>query len=109
MGDIGSPIVGKSKLAQINKHPTIIQTIRAKNVLSLINNELSKITKPFSSCDIEFIYTYEAANYKDSEKEFISEYKDKLKLNRSIDAEIHKTSIIINTVSYTHLTLQTKA
>ena len=70
-----------------------------KKVLSLINNELSKISEPFSSCDIEFIYTYEAAHYKDSAKEFISEYKDQLKLNRSIDAEINKTSINVNKVS----------
>ena len=69
-----------------------------KNVLSLISNELGKISEPFSSCDIEFIYNYEAANYKDSGKEFILEYKDQLKLNRSIDAEINKTSISVNKV-----------
>lgn len=69
-----------------------------KNVLSLINNELGKIVEPFSSCDIEFIYNYEAANYKDSGKKFISEYKDQLKQSRSIDAEINKTSINVNKV-----------
>ncbi len=69
-----------------------------KKVLSLINKELSKIDEPFSSCVIEFIYTFKAANYEDNEKEFISEYKDYLKLNRSIDVEINKTSINVNKV-----------
>jgi len=68
-------------------------------VLILINNELGKIADPFSSCDVEFIYTYDAANYKDSGKEFISKYKDQLKLNRLIDAEINKTSINVNKAS----------
>ncbi len=67
-----------------------------KNVLSLINNKLGKIAEPFSSCNIEFFYNYESANYVDSGKEFISEYRDQLKFNRTIDAEINKTSINVN-------------
>tara|TARA_B100000676_G_C18048585_1_gene829588 strand:- start:515 stop:1642 length:1128 start_codon:yes stop_codon:yes gene_type:complete len=71
-------------------------------ILSLINNELGKIAEPFSSCDIEFIYAYDVANdatnYKDNGKEFISKYKNQLKLNRSMDAEINKTLINVNKV-----------
>jgi len=69
-----------------------------RKVLLLINKELVKISEPFSSCDIEFIYAYSAANYKDSGKEFILEYMDQLKVNRTIDAEINKTSINVNRV-----------
>jgi len=72
--------------------------VTRKEVLSLINNQLAEIAEPFSSCHIEFIYTYEAANYKDNAKGFISEYKDQLKFNRSIDTEISRTSINVNKI-----------
>ena len=67
-----------------------------KKVLSLINNKLEKITEPFSSCNIEFIYIHEIDNYKGNSEEFILEYKNQLRLNRSLDAEINKTSINVN-------------
>ena len=69
-----------------------------KKVLVLINNELAKVTKPFAACDIEFIYSYEVANYVDGGQEFISKYKNRLYENRSIDAEINKTTINVNKV-----------
>ena len=68
------------------------------NVLSLINNELGKISGPFSSCDIEFIYAYQVANYNGDGKEFIQKYRDQLKLNRLLDGEISKTSVNVNKI-----------
>tara|TARA_B100000686_G_scaffold304314_1_gene341848 strand:+ start:148 stop:1263 length:1116 start_codon:yes stop_codon:yes gene_type:complete len=75
------------------------ESLETRNkVLLLINNELIKITEPFSSCDIEFIYADEIGNYQNNSKEFIAKYRDQLKLNRATDAEINKTSINVNKV-----------
>ena len=105
----------KERIALIQNHPSndewitiveekivnlsfeLLETRR--KILLLINNELGKIAEPFSLCDIEFIYDYELVNYyKDNNQEFITKYKNQLRLNRSLDAEINKTSINVNKV-----------
>ena len=104
----------KERISLIQSHPSnhewisiveekIVKTsfevlkIRRK-VLPLINNELDQIAEPFSACNIEFNYSYEAANYYDDGQEFITQYKKQLSLNRSIDSEINKTSVNVNKI-----------
>ena len=47
----------------LNIHTTPLPLYRgaANDSWMILNNELGKIAEPFSSCEIEFIYNYEAA------------------------------------------------
>ena len=72
---------------------------RKKNV-KLLNDYLSKITEPFTSCNVKLSHKLEKDFFHLEKNEFKEKYSNILRKNRSIDREISRTSININSVDF---------
>ena len=72
---------------------------RKKNV-KLLNDYLSKITEPFTSCNVKLSHKLEKDFFHLEKNEFKEKYSNILRKNRSIDREISRTSVNINSVDF---------
>ena len=68
--------------------------------VELLNKYLSKITEPFTSCVIHLSHKLQNNLFKLSKKEFKQKYSDILRNNRSVDREISRTSVNLNSVDF---------
>ena len=68
--------------------------------IKLINQQLKKISEPFTSCKILMSYKLENDLFSLNEDQFIKKYLEILKLKRNIDREISKTTVNVNSVKF---------
>ena len=71
-----------------------------KRKVELLNKYLGEITEPFTSCVVHLSHKLQDVLFQLSKKEFKQKYMDILRKNRSIDKEISRTSININSVDF---------
>jgi DNA replication and repair protein RecF len=68
--------------------------------IKILNRQLSKIKKPFTSCFVEFKHELDSLDQFISNKEmFVSKYSLILEAKRELDAELNKTTHTINKVN----------
>jgi DNA replication and repair protein RecF len=65
-------------------------------VIKSINNELTEVSEPFTSCKIEYVYIKEIDSLLKDKDFFVNSYQSMLKSKRILDGEIGSTSVSIN-------------